>query len=66
MSTPTTSGNAAPANAAISGVRFLLSELLGELELERAAGTFVKAKLDQREIRKLFKAKASRRVRPAK
>jgi len=44
-------------------VRFSLPSLLHELKAERADGAFGMEKLDQREIGKLFKAKASRRAK---
>jgi hypothetical protein len=50
----------------ISEVRYSLPELLEELKAERATGTFAMEKLDQNEIGKLFKAKATRRVKPKK
>jgi hypothetical protein len=45
-------------------VRYSLPDLLRELKVERAAGTFAMEKLDQNEIGKLFKAKAPRRAKP--
>ena len=65
MGTSKTAETAAPART-VSGVRFLLSELLSELDRERAAGTSGMARVDQGEIRKLFKAKAASRARSAK
>lgn len=47
---------------AIAEVRYSLPQLLEELKAERAASTFAMEKLDQHEIGKLFKAKASRRA----
>ena len=44
-------------------VRYSLPELLNELKGERVAGAFAMEKLDQTEIGKLFKAKATRRVK---
>ena len=44
-------------------VKYSLPDLLRELKVERAAGTFAMEKLDQNEIGKLFKAKAPRRVK---
>jgi hypothetical protein len=49
-----------------AGVRFLLQELLEELEIERAMGTHGLEKLDRKEIRKLLKEKGDRRVRSSK
>jgi hypothetical protein len=47
--------------AGVAEVRYSLPALLRELELERAMGSFAKAKLDQQEIGKLFLAKGPRR-----
>ena len=52
--------------AMVSEVKYSLPELLEELKLERAGGTFAMEKLDQNEIGKLFKTKAPRRVKPKK
>ena len=57
----------APTDAAakvIAEVRYSLPEMLAELRLERATGSFAMEKLDQKEIGKLFKAKAPRRAKP--
>ena len=48
----------------IAEVRYSLPEMLAELKLERAASSFAMEKLDQKEIGKLFKAKATRRAKP--
>lgn len=53
----------APANL-IAEVRYSLPQMLAELKLERATGAFGMEKLDQNEIGKLFKAKATRRAKP--
>lgn len=51
----------------IAEVRYSLPQLLKELEIERAAGTFAMAKLDQTEIGKLFKTRTPpRRVKSKK
>lgn len=56
-----------PLLPAISEVRYSLPQLLKELEIERAAGTFAMAKLDQTEIGKLFKSRTPpRRVKSKK
>jgi hypothetical protein len=47
----------------LAEVRYSLPALLRELTTERAAGTFAMEKLDQTEIKKLFKAKAPRRAK---
>ena len=52
-----------PAVAAIAEVRYSLPEMLHELKDERAVGAFAMEKLDQKEIGKLFKAKAPRRAK---
>jgi hypothetical protein len=49
-----------------TGVRFLLRDLLAELDVERALGAHGLEKLDRKEIRKLVKEKGDRRVRTAK
>lgn len=62
MDTPENEPPDAPA-LQIAEVRYSLPELLRELKVERAAGTFAMEKLDQTEIGKLFKNKAQRRAR---
>lgn len=52
-----------PAANLIAEVRYSLPQMLAELKLERAAGSYAMEKLDQNEIGKLFKAKASRRAK---
>ena len=52
--------SSAPA-ATIGEVRYSLPQLLKELEIERAAGSFAMEKIDQVEITKLFKAQTSAR-----
>lgn len=52
-----------PAAPQIAEVRYPLPDLLRELTLERATGTFAMEKLDQTEIGKLFKAKGQRRAK---
>jgi hypothetical protein len=47
-------------------VRFLLKDLLGELDIERAVGARSLEKLGRKEIRKLVKEKGDRRVRSSK
>jgi hypothetical protein len=63
--------NQTPAPAAapliIGEVRYSLPQLLKELEIERASGSFAMEKLDQTEITKLFKAQtAARRAKSKK
>jgi hypothetical protein len=55
---PSSPGNAP--RPIIAEVRYSLPEMLEELKLERAASTFAMEKLEQQEIGKLFKAKATR------
>lgn len=60
MSPPTRPSVPAPPPI-VGEVRYPLSQLLAELEGERAAGGFAMEKLDQTEIGKLFKARSSAR-----
>lgn len=50
----------------VSEVKYSLPELLEEIKLERAAGSFAMEKLDHHEIEKLFKAnpRKKRRAKP--
>jgi len=67
MSTPTPAARAIIPPAAIGEVRYSLPQLLKELEIERAAGSFAMEKLDQAEITKMFKAQtAARRAKSKK
>ena len=52
-----------PQLQAVVGVRYSLPDLLKELKLERASGSFAMEKLDQAEIGKLFKAQPRRRAK---
>ncbi|MDB6127605.1 MAG: hypothetical protein JWM35_1501 [Verrucomicrobia bacterium] len=54
---------AVPANL-IGEVRYSLPEMLAEIKIERAAAAFAMEKLDQSEIKKLFKTPG--RVNPKK
>jgi hypothetical protein len=49
-----------PARRIITEVKYSLPELLEEIKTERATNGFAMEKLDQREIGKLFKARATR------
>jgi hypothetical protein len=60
------SPSAEPAAHEPAGVRFLLRDLLAELEIERATGAQGLEKLDRKEIRKLVREKGDRRVRATK
>lgn len=53
----------APTAIVIAEVRFSLPQMLEELKLERTIGSFAMEKLDQKEIVKLFKARAPRRAK---
>ncbi len=44
----------------LTEVKYSLRELLAEIEAERATSAFAMEKLDQQDIKKLFKAKAAR------
>jgi len=48
----------------VAEVRYSLPELLSELEIERAVGSFAMEKLDQQEIGKFFKSRGARRGQP--
>ena len=61
--TPETTPPAASASLQVAEVRYSLPDILRELTLERATGTFAMEKLDQAEIGKLFKAKAQHRAK---
>lgn len=60
--TPETQLSAPPA-IVMAEVRYSLPQMLEELKLERTTGSFAMEKLDQKEIVKLFKAKAPRRAK---
>jgi hypothetical protein len=60
MSNPTEPVRVIPAPTTIGEVRYSLPQLLKELEIERAAGSFAMEKLDQAEITKMFKAHTRR------
>ena len=62
------SNPADPATSFVIGeVRYSLPQLLKELEIERASGSFAMEKLDQKEITKMFKAStAARRAKSKK
>jgi hypothetical protein len=63
MSHQAKSGSAQPPPM-VSEVKYSLPQLLAELEAERAAGSFAMEKLDQTEIRKMFKTRnTSRRAK---
>jgi hypothetical protein len=49
-----------PTRPALAEVRYSLPEMLEELKAERAASSFAMERLDPTEIKKLFKAKATR------
>ena len=60
MSNPTDPARVIPTPPIIGEVRYSLPQLLKELEIERAAGSFAMEKLDQAEITKMFKAHTRR------
>jgi hypothetical protein len=60
-SLPSPRGHAPPV-----GVRYSLPELLEELKMERASGSFGMEKLEQADIGKLFKTPPRRRAKPSK
>ena len=66
MNAPRTHPSPVPPPVDPAGVRYVLRELLDELEVERASGSHGMEKLDRQEIRKLIKAKGDRRVRSSK
>lgn len=67
MPLPQRTPGTAPGPLVLAEVRYPLPQLLAELELERAAGSFAMEKLDQKEIGNLFKARRpSRRAKPRK
>lgn len=49
-----------PSRIKLAEVRYSLPEMLEELKAERAAASFAMEQLDQQEIGKLFKTKATR------
>lgn len=66
MKTPSTSSGSSSLPL-IAEVRYSLPQMLQELEIERAAGSFAMEKLGQAEIRKMFKSrKPPRRVKSRK
>lgn len=60
MSNLTAPARVIPTPPIIGEVRYSLPQLLKELEIERAAGSFAMEKLDQAEITKMFKAHTRR------
>lgn len=60
MSSTPDSTNRPLARLKIAEVKYSLPEMLEELKAERAAATFAMEQLDQQEIGKIFKSKASR------
>jgi len=67
MTDPTPNSADALSSLLIGEVRYSLPQLLKELEIERASGSFAMEKLDQKEITKMFKAStAARRAKSKK
>lgn len=54
------SSTAAEGPKVLTEVRYSLPALLAEIQAERATSAFAMEKLDQADIKKLFKAKATR------
>jgi hypothetical protein len=60
MSATPESNAPVPSRIKLAEVRYSLPEMLEELKAERAAASFAMEQLDQQEIGKLFKTKATR------
>ncbi len=60
MSVPSESPAPGAVRIVLTEVKYSLPEMLEELKTERASSTFAMEKLDQKEIAKLFKSKATR------
>ena len=60
VSATSDSSSRAPARIKISEVRYPMPDMLDELKAERAAASFAMEQLDQQEIGKIFKSKATR------
>ena len=60
MSATTDNNSHVPARIKIGEVKYALPEMLEELKAERAAASFAMEQLNQQEIGKIFKTKASR------
>ena len=60
MSSTSDTNSRIPARIKISEVKYSLPEMLEELKAERASASFAMEQLDQHEIGKIFKSKASR------
>ena len=60
MSSMPDSNSRVPIRTKIAEVRYSLPEMLEELKAERAAASFAMEQLDQQEIGKIFKSKATR------
>lgn len=63
MSAPADPTPLPPLHPVLAEVRYSLPQMLEELKAERAASTFAMEKLDQAEIGKLFKVKATARAK---
>lgn len=66
MSSASDSPPRTPARIQIAEVKYSLPDMLEELKAERATSTFAMEQLDQHEIGKIFKTKASRAKSRAK
>ena len=60
MSATTDNNSHVPARIKIAEVKYALPDMLEELKAERAAASFAMEQLNQQEIGKIFKTKASR------
>ena len=60
MTSTPDSNSRVPARIKIAEVKYSLPDMLEEIKAERAASSFAMEQLDQQEIGKIFKTKASR------
>jgi hypothetical protein len=60
MSSTSDINSRVPVRTKIAEVKYSLPEMLEELKAERASASFAMEQLDQQEIGKIFKSKASR------
>jgi hypothetical protein len=60
MSSLSDTNSRTPARIKIAEVKYSLPEMLEELKAERASASFAMEQLDQQEIGKIFKSKATR------
>lgn len=55
-----------PPHGGLKEVKYSLTAMLEEIKHERAAGAFAMEKLEQQDIKKLFKKKPRKRAKPKK